>query len=124
VDVAPVAGLVREDAREVVIGSQRSVNREDIASNVPCGHNVNEALYALDVLIPLIDLREESRCEVGDASTPGRTFDRDDLLGVLERWPRETTDFWDVLKALYAVAGWFIVSLSILTFANTTRTEI
>jgi hypothetical protein len=123
VDVAPVAGLVREEAQEIVIGSQRSAKGEDIASNVPCRRNVNEALYALDVLIPLIDLREESRCEVGDASSATRTFHRDDALGALENWQRQPSDFWDVLKALYAIAGWFIVSLSILTFANTTRSR-
>ena len=120
IDVAPVAALVGEGENSGVIGSQLAA--KNLARNVPCGDNINEALYALDVLIPLIDLREESRCEVGEAAVPRNRPDiRDGVLGTLESWPRKPTDFWDVLKALYAIAGWFIVSLSILTFAHTNR---
>jgi hypothetical protein len=124
VDLAPVAPMVGPNNEPARIGSQRALKGTDLASDVHCGNKINEALYALDVLIPLIDLREESRCEVGEAeAAPGREFRSGGLLGLFESWPRRRTDFWAVLKALYAVAGWFIVSLSILTFAQTTRSR-
>ncbi len=31
---------------------------------LPCGSEVNNALYALDVFIPLVDLRQDSECEI------------------------------------------------------------
>lgn len=124
VDLAPVAPMVGPNNEPARIGSQRALRGSDLASDVHCGNKINEALYALDVLIPLIDLREENRCEVGEAEpAQGTAFRSGGLLGLFESWPRRPTDFWAVLKALYAVAGWFIVSLSILTFAQTTRSR-
>lgn len=137
VDVAPVASIVGDDEgaaptaeappkapapavgppAEPVIGSQR-VARGSVAYDVRCGRRVNEALYALDVLIPLIDLRQENRCEVGLASGQ-KAADHQ-----FERWFfRNPSTLWAVLKALYAIAGWFIVSLAILTFAHVTRSR-
>lgn len=122
IDVKPVAALVGQDEQSMVVGSQRELAAKNVASNVPCRGSINEALYALDILIPLIDLREEEKCEVGTAvPVPGHPFERDGLLGTLEEFSGDPEGFWGVLKALYAIAGWFIVSLSILTFANATR---
>jgi hypothetical protein len=44
-----------------------------MSANIRCADNINEILYAADVFIPLIDLREENKCEVGAA----------DLIGIL-----------------------------------------
>lgn len=122
VDVDPVATLIGEDQKVqvMVIGSPRQRGTANLASNIPCRDNINEALYALDVLVPLIDLREESRCEIGEA-VQARSGDRKDALGLFESLTRKPSTFWAVLKAIYAIAGWFLVSLSILTFAQITR---
>lgn len=122
IDVDPVATQVGESPEVMVIGSPREADVRNLASNVHCGDRVSEALYALDVLVPLIDLREESRCEVGQA-LPDKGYVRGGLMGVLESVASGPTTFWAVLKALYAIAGWFIVSLSILTFAQITRSR-
>ena len=78
-----------------------------------CGDEISEPLYALDVLIPLIDLRQENRCEIAAVPPEERT--------ARPFWGSER--LWAWLKALYAIAGWFLVSLAILTFAQANRTK-
>lgn len=126
--VEPVASLVARDQvnGRVFVGSPRA---ESGARNVGCAETIDEALYALDVLIPLIDLRQENRCDVGraipfDESTKfGRPESAADLVHLVRSRTIESEGFWSVLKALYAIVGWFIVSLSILTFAHTNRSR-
>jgi hypothetical protein len=69
-------------------------------SEVPCGEQIEPALYAADVFIPLIDLRQEQRCTISS---------RPDAWG------------WRWAKALYALIGWLIVSLSIFTIGGFAR---
>lgn len=95
---------------------------------VPCGTEINEVLYAADVFIPLIDLRQESRCTVGESSLAAVAVP---LTGEAGWWARQAADirartvdsrtFWEVLKAVYSVLGWLILSLAILTFARIDR---
>ncbi|HYE29717.1 MAG TPA: hypothetical protein VEA61_15980, partial [Allosphingosinicella sp.] len=70
----------------------------------PCARAVNPLLYAADVFIPLVDLRQEVRCAIRTA--PG--------------WWSEAT-LWEILKALYAICGWVVISLAIITFTNVAR---
>jgi hypothetical protein len=107
---------------------------ERIMRDISCTHEISHPLYALDVLIPIIDLGEDSRCEIRRveeqrpqprAGSPEATSVDD--LGFGELWrqfPERAfwnNRFWWWMHALYAVAGWFIVSLSILTFAQVNR---
>ena len=128
IDTAAIADHVRED------GTLGSPVGATLRMNLHCGKTIKQPLYALDVLIPLLDLREESRCKVGRVETPpdegtggvsgpapepGSGFG-----GLLRSWRALTVQnefFWAVAKALYALAGWFLVSLAILTFANIHR---
>jgi hypothetical protein len=126
IDVEPVASLVGEETGKgdlAILGTQK-VLKGNLANKLPCGTTINEALYALDVLVPLIDLREESRCEVGKADErSGHPYRSGGLLGLIESWIGEPTTLWAVLKAFYAILGWFIVSLAILTFVQITRSR-
>jgi hypothetical protein len=129
---------------------------------VSCDPTVSEPLYALDVLIPLVDLHEESRCEIrrlaeaehspaaierarppdgkhvaapqpGEAPAPHAEPPAEERksgqMKIGELWrklPELTIEhhrFWWWMKALYAIAGWFIVSLALLTFAQVNRTH-
>jgi hypothetical protein len=101
VDQQPIAGAVFDGSR---IGAARATDA--VYDNVPCADSIEPALYALDVFIPLVDLRQESKCEVGMASGAETEL----LPGELQ--------FYRLFKALYAVAGWLIVSLAILTFSG------
>ena len=126
VDVAPVAGLAAGQEGETLrMAIQSAVGDKSPVENVHCDDTISSALYALDVLIPLIDLRQESRCEIGRA----RDFKSDRPLNPFwVRWVLgsavDSERFWAAAKAIYAIAGWFIVSLSILTFAHTNRARV
>jgi len=135
VDTEPVAALVAPDsppregerATALYMGSEIAGARSFIR-DVPCGHLISEPLYALDTLIPLLDLREESRCEVRrhpeHNKRPPSPAEMRGLWGVVTALPDLTVHnnaFWHGMKVLYAIAGWFIVSLSILTFAQVNR---
>ncbi|HWT11142.1 MAG TPA: hypothetical protein VN231_00140 [Allosphingosinicella sp.] len=125
IDVEPVASLV--DRSGMTVGSEVTSDPQLLASNVPCGRTINEALYALDVLIPLVDLREETGCEVGlaaESPAPHSAAPPEEPASPASRIAAATLDsptFWAVLKALYAILGWIIVSLAILTFAQNNR---
>lgn len=125
IDVEPVASIVtRSDSdRRVYVGTPKGGSG---ARNVACGEEIDEPLYALDVLIPLIDLRQEIRCEVGraipfDDREPNERRPVAYVIELLLGPILDSEAFWAAAKALYAIAGWFLVSLSILTFANANR---
>jgi len=127
IDMTPVASAAAEadDKAVILLGPPLSEGR--VEGSVHCGDQINEALFALDVFIPLIDLRQESRCEVGTPSRPrpAATDARRAEAGLsgaswLDGLFRSVA-FWDWAKAIYAVAGWLVISLSILTFANVAR---
>jgi hypothetical protein len=133
----PVAGLVGEHQAQGVAftGADRLMGSENVGDgnrfirDIPCRLELSEPLYALDVLVPLVDLHEESRCEIRRVAESGKEWPRPERMGWGDLWkalPDMTVDyhrFWWLMKALYAIAGWFIVSLSILTFAQVNRTE-
>lgn len=110
------------------VASEGQVRRE-----LSCAATISEPLYALDVLIPIVDLGEEHRCEVRriaehrPPSRPQRRIVHPDRLGIAQLiesvpdLPFNNHRFWWWMKALYAVCGWIFVSLAILTFAQVNK---
>lgn len=88
--------------RELSPPSSAEVEKIDLplAKEEPCGKFVDPTLYAADVFFPLIDLRQEQRCTISSQDSA---------------WP------WRWAKALYAIVGWIVVSLTILTFSGFAR---
>jgi uncharacterized protein YjbI with pentapeptide repeats len=87
-----------------------------VVSGVPCGQSIEPALYTLDVMVPLIDLRQEAKCEVGQkAEFVIAPFSADD-----SRAPKLEVPVWvgRTFKSAFAILGWIVVSLSILTFSG------
>lgn len=138
IDAAPAASVALYPSGRGAIGLAIPPAPPDSVRNLACGKEIDDALYALDVMVPLIDLRQESRCEVGIAEHPARKRS-EDVQGGQDGWPErlwrwgprlrdqiavlpQREGYWEVLKALYAILGWLIVSLSIITFANVYRT--
>jgi hypothetical protein len=64
---------------------------------IPCS-DVSPILYALDTMLPLLDLHQEEKCEMAD----------DEYV-------------WRWAKALYAVVGWIITALAALTWTGILR---
>jgi hypothetical protein len=90
IDSAPVASVAARDTPAVPQAIASAAR-----TSLPCGDAVNPWLYAIDVFVPLIDLRQESKCE-----------------------PSSDADVWRILKAGYALLGWIVTSLAILTFSG------
>lgn len=84
-----------------------------------CGDEVSPPLYALDVAIPLLDLRQESECEPGAA--PGSKL----FVGVplpFNNWSLfEEIAFWRWAKAAYAVLGAILTAIAVITFTGALR---
>jgi hypothetical protein len=125
----------------ILMGSETEKPGAPLVRELSCTPILSEPLYALDVLIPIVDLGEESRCDIrrvhedeggnetGGAPPPeAAKTDMDPgkmgWLRLAEKMPRMTLGnrrFWWWLKAFYAIAGWIIVSLALLTFTQVNR---
>jgi hypothetical protein len=73
------------------------------ADEIACVGQIDPMLYALDVLVPLLDLRQEQRCR--PSSEPGAWFLR-------------------YLKVLYAIVGWVAISGLVLTASGVARRQV
>jgi hypothetical protein len=65
---------------------------------ISCGDLVNVFVYPLDVMIPLLDLRQEARCQ----------------FSIKNEW-------LGVLKGAYAILGWLVISGAIITWSGVVR---
>jgi hypothetical protein len=110
IDQQPMAGYVRGDQ----MGAQFATGGT-FATGVWCNASIDPALYALDVFIPLVDLRQESKCEIDSANDGHHLFEGFTIHGTTVL-SEVTIDRY--LKALYALSGWLLISLSILTFSG------
>jgi hypothetical protein len=104
IDQQPIAGSVRGGNQ---IGAVEA--KDAVVDNVPCKDAINPVWYALDVFIPLVDLRQETKCEIGAARVE-RGAESQLLTGEV--------GIYRMLKTFYALAGWIIISLAILTFSG------
>lgn len=82
-----------------------------------CKGTVAPLLYAVDTLVPIVDLGEEKKCEPGQVNPPDhepKVFGRElDLDGVLRG-----------IKAFYALLGAVATSLLVLTFSGVLRKKL
>ena len=106
IDQQAVAGAVLEGQ----IGSQLS--SDPVKMDVPCGGSIRPSLYALDVFIPLVDLRQENKCEVGVAENAEGLFAGVPLPNGWRWGGGAEVEVCRYLKAIYALAGWLIISSS------------
>jgi hypothetical protein len=82
-------------------------SRAGDASLPRCGDDIRSLIYAADVFIPLIDLREEAKCDVGAAH--GYAGSASEIT------------VYRFAKAAYAVLGWIVTTLCVLTFSGVLR---
>ena len=68
------------------------------AAAPPCGkHDIQPLFYALDMMVPVIALQEQTKCEVAT---------------------RAGTEIWQVLWALFSFVGKLVTSLALLTYSG------
>lgn len=144
---AEKAGLLSYDPQPVAAFADRghvvfsnSVDEQSVEpDHLPCS-DIDAAYYALDLMVPLIDLHIEEKCEVrrspGDmtlnlaiplksaASVTALTGGKINLPSqslVFLVSEADVTSFWRFFHAAYAMLGWLVVSLAILTFSGVLR---
>jgi hypothetical protein len=109
VDAAPVSTLALTDDMEEKPDAPTA--RESVTlspdghfvKEIRCGDQIEPALYAMDVFVPLLDLKQESKCTISAEH------------GV---WP------WRIAKSLYAILGWIVTSALILTVSGIVRRQV
>jgi hypothetical protein len=106
--------LLQRDGYMIVSSS------EDV-TNTACGNTINPAIYAADIMIPVLDLGEEKLCQIGlsDAAGPDSVFASAEFAGAKIRFSR-----WNVFRflgAVYAVIGWVVVSMALATWSGVFR---
>lgn len=109
VDAVPVSTLALTDDIEEEVNT--SLARESVTSSpsgrfvkeIRCGDQIEPALYALDVFVPLLDLKQESKCTISAERGVWR---------------------WRVAKSAYALLGWIVTSALILTISGVIRRQV
>jgi hypothetical protein len=81
-----------------------AVTTDKARDEVPCDER-DPLLYALDVMVPVIDLRQEVRCKMSSKASQ---------MGAL----------WRLGKGAYALGGWIVVSGLILTVSGVVRRQV
>jgi hypothetical protein len=110
IDQQPIAGYVQGDKMGGAL-----LTTGEFATGLWCHDSIDPPLYALDVFIPLVDFRQESKCEMDwaqDAPALAKTN------GVANRTENLQIEFYRYAKTFYALSGWVLLSLSILTFSG------
>ncbi len=115
-----IAGIVGAEAmlaRNVLVDFSSRGDPQACLSLVP-------ALYALDIAIPIIDLRQESLCDPADVGQAGLFpgIQLSHLAGNMPFLPAVTlfdeVALWTWAKAIYALLGTFLVSFAGITYSG------
>jgi hypothetical protein len=128
IDTTPTSSVVLNDRLGVPVSDSPGL------PELSCRNEITPLLYAADVFIPLLDLREEPRCQVRGFNpiTDARPWQAVEAAGGLRVGnirayaaallsdPRA----WGIGKALYAGVGWLIVSVTILTISGVLRRQV
>ncbi|NML72895.1 hypothetical protein HHL25_02025 [Rhizobium sp. S-51] len=104
--------------------------------DVSCRGEINSPIYALDTLLPLIDLGQETRCGIRSEanfrfSAPALPVIQTQPLAILQDFAKETANWlgdlafrptvWQYGLAFYRLLGWIVLSLLIFTISNSMR---
>ncbi|WP_162150291.1 hypothetical protein [Asticcacaulis sp. AC460] len=92
-----------ETSEKFAAGMVASRENAKLPQQLDCGTSIQPSLYAIDVFIPAIDLRQESQCEISSE-------------------PKAAA--WRWAKAIYSILGWIITSLTILTISGILRRQV
>jgi hypothetical protein len=92
----PQTMIVEEKGSKFSIHPLKAADKTAVhMDEVPCDGRVNPVLYALDVFVPVLDLRQQTTCSIAR-----------------EHW------IWRFIQAGYAIMGWFLTPLTLLTFSG------
>lgn len=103
VETTPIAIAIRQTdsmhlGMVLVPGSTAPAGMFESIDRLDCGGEIDPLLYAFDVFVPLLDLRQETQCRMSD-----------DLF------------WWNLVKSLYAALGWIVTSITVLAVTGVLR---
>lgn len=75
----------------------------DPLDEIECRDQVETLFFAVDVFVPFLDLRQESECAISD---------------------RNSAWGWRWAKSIYAIAGWYVISMFVLTASGLLRRQV
>ena len=89
------------------------IDEHNSTASVCTRDRIDPAVYALDVAIPVIDLKAESSCQ------PGRITDGTPTALLALGWFRvDDVSLWRWAKAIYAILGAIVIGFTILTYSG------
>lgn len=69
---------------------------------IPCGSHIDPYLYAADLFVPALDLRQATLCEISST-------------------PKAKMRFWRAGRAFYTILGWLVTSITVLSIPGYLR---
>ena len=110
-ETPPNKGVTR-----VFLSAQQGV---EMRSDIPCTDTAGgveaDLVYAMDMIVPFIPLRQEAKCEIKQGNTMMQIKQGNAITQKSESGP---TSGWLILKAVYSVIGWIVFSLCLGTFSG------
>jgi hypothetical protein len=96
--------------------------------NQVCGHAIDTILFAADVFLPLVELGQEKKCVIGEATTNSPiqvsksdgTFYHSLRSLIIEITPSDMS-LWRWGRSIYTILGWVMLSLFIFALTNRLR---
>ncbi len=85
------------------VGMKKTLKPGEIAPERRCGEEINSFWYALDVLVPLLNLKQEERCSIT---------------------MRDAGYWWRFWEAFYAILGAIITPIMLLSVTGMLRRYI
>jgi hypothetical protein len=104
-DSNPVTTLVTSVNGRSVPATERAEEGQRAVVELPCADQVEAVLYAIDVMLPLLELHQEGKCTISSDDTP-------------------VAAAWRIFKGFYSIVGAYIVSMTILTVSGVLRRAI
>jgi hypothetical protein len=101
VNTIPPQGLVVKGEQSLDIFAAKPSAGDAYEADLPCGTRVRSILYAMDVFLPVLNLHQQEVCTIA----PDRIK-------------------WRYAQALYAVLGWILTPITILTLTGTLRRHL
>ncbi len=98
---APQAFLGQDLKEGTVIHGKDTKEQMASPADLPCGERIKPLLYALDVFIPVLDLRQQEACSI----SPDKVY-------------------WRYGQAVYALIGWVFTPLMFLSVTGILRRHL
>jgi hypothetical protein len=104
VDTVPVSSVIVRTSAQTGVNDRPAMllahSNEPLPGELRCGDQIEPLWYALDVFVPLLDLKQEEKCSIS---------------------AREDAWAWRAFKSLYAVVGALVTSLVVLSVSGVLR---